>query len=166
MKKVSVYFIIFLAILGLDYWTKWLVKTKMMLGESISVIGEFFRITSHRNRGAAFGILEDQRWFFIVATTVIVIAIIWYLRYTLRDGKKLLSFALTLVLAGAIGNFIDRVRSGEVVDFFHVYFSAFDYHYPIFNIADCSIVTGVALIALDTLLDWKKERNESKHEHA
>lgn len=79
----------------------------------------FFQIVSHRNRGAAFGILQNQRWFFIAITIAVVIGIIWYLHRTVAERKKkLLPFALSLLLGGALGNFVDRALFGEVVDFF------------------------------------------------
>jgi signal peptidase II len=147
-----------------DQLTKWAIVNNLMLGEARPVIGEFFQITSHRNRGAAFGILQDQRWFFIVITLAVVGGIVWYLRKTMREGRKLLPFALSLLLGGALGNFIDRALFGEVVDFlqFRFQFNWFgtpvDYTYPIFNIADSAIVVGVILIFVDSLISWRQEK--------
>jgi len=101
-----------------------------------------------------------------------VIGIIWYLRKTTREGRRLLPFALGLLLGGALGNFVDRALFGQVVDFlqFRFQFSWFgkdiDYTYPIFNLADSAIVLGVCLIFVDALLSWLKERKESAHEQA
>ncbi|MBE0341829.1 lipoprotein signal peptidase [Paenibacillus sp. 28ISP30-2] len=134
-----------------------MVATRMELYEQIPVIGNFFLITSHRNRGAAFGILEGQRWLFIVITIVVVIGIIWYLRKTVKAGQKLLPVALSLVLGGAVGNFLDRAISGEVVDFAQFNFGS--YTFPIFNVADSAIVIGVALIILDTLLESRRNKD-------
>ncbi|MCR8634945.1 signal peptidase II [Paenibacillus radicis (ex Xue et al. 2023)] len=158
------YYIYALFVLLLDQVTKWAIVKNLMLGESRPVIGEFFQITSHRNRGAAFGILQDQRWFFIVITLVVVSGIVWYLRKTFREGRKLLPFALSLLLGGAIGNFVDRALFGEVVDFlqfrfqFNWFGSPVDYTYPIFNIADSAIVVGVILIFVDSLITWRNEK--------
>lgn len=117
MKAVK-YAVVALAVFIIDQLTKlWVVKT-IPLQDYVPVLGEFFGFTSHRNTGAAFGILENQRWFFIVITIIIVVGIVIYLRSTIRENKKLLSFALSLLLGGALGNFIDRAVSGEVVDFF------------------------------------------------
>lgn len=138
----------------MDQGTKYLIASRMEIAEQISVIGNFFLITSHRNRGAAFGILEDQRWFFIVITIIVVIAIIWYLKKVMKTNNKLLPVALSLVLGGAVGNFVDRVISGEVVDFLQFNFGS--YQFPIFNVADSCIVIGVALIILDSLFDMKR----------
>ncbi|GIP36410.1 signal peptidase II [Paenibacillus sp. J2TS4] len=159
-----IYYFIALIVLALDHLTKWLVVTNMKIGESRSVIGEFFQFTSHRNKGAAFGILQNQRWFFLIITTVVVIGIIIYMRKVLRENKKLMPFALSLLLGGAVGNFIDRALTGEVVDFLDFTFSfnwfgqAIIYPFPIFNIADSAIVIGVSLILLDSLLEWRKEK--------
>ncbi|MDY8021776.1 signal peptidase II [Paenibacillus polymyxa] len=151
-----IYFGIALIIFLIDQGVKYLVATRMELYEQIPVIGNFFLITSHRNRGAAFGILEGQRWLFIVITIVVVIGIVWYLRKTVKAGQKLLPVALSLVLGGAVGNFLDRAISGEVVDFAQFNFGS--YTFPIFNVADSAIVIGVALIILDTLLESRREK--------
>ncbi|MNM97953.1 Lipoprotein signal peptidase [compost metagenome] len=126
------------------------------------MIGDFFIITSHRNRGAAFGILQDQRWFFIVVTTVVVVGIVWYLLKVRKQPNKLLPVALSLVLGGAIGNFLDRAVSGEVVDFLMFNFGT--YTFPIFNVADSCIVVGVALIILDSLLEIRREKQAAAHQ--
>ncbi|MGF7046176.1 signal peptidase II [Paenibacillus sp. DS2015] len=147
------YIIAFIAFL-VDQGTKYLIATRMELREQIPVIGDFFLITSHRNRGAAFGILQDQRWFFIVITTIVVLAIIWYLQKVMHSKNKLLPLALSLVLGGAVGNFLDRMLAGEVVDFLQFNFGS--YTFPIFNVADSCIVVGVALIIVDSLLDMKR----------
>lgn len=150
------YYLITVIVLILDYVTKKIVATKMNLYDEISVIGNFFLITSHRNRGAAFGILEGQRVFFIIITVAIVSGLIWYIFTMRKTGKPRLFIGLTLVLGGAIGNFIDRVRFGEVVDFFKFNFGS--YTFPIFNIADSAIVIGVGLILLDALLSAREEK--------
>lgn len=166
-----VYYLIALIVFLVDQGTKYLIATRLELQEQISVIGNFFIITSHRNRGAAFGILEGQRWFFFLVTFVVVIGIVWYLNKA-RATRKLLPVALGLVLGGAIGNFLDRLLNGEVVDFLMFNFGS--YTFPIFNVADSCIVIGVGLIILDSLRDLKgdeevldikeleeaKERNE------
>lgn len=159
-----VYYLIALIVLLSDQASKWYIRTRMSLYETWPVIGEFFQITSHRNRGAAFSILQNQRWFFLVITVIVVAGIFWYLRSTIRSNRRLLSTSLGLLLGGALGNFIDRALFGEVTDFLQLQFKftwfgkAIDYTYPIFNLADSAIVIGVVLIFLDTLLDWRKEK--------
>ncbi|WP_160034251.1 signal peptidase II [Paenibacillus sp. An7] len=155
-----IYYVIALIVFLVDQGSKWLVKTNMDLGQEISVIGDFFYITSHRNRGAAFGILQDQRWFFIVVTIIVVVALVWYIQKIKSQPDKLLPLALSLVLAGAIGNFLDRLLMGEVVDFFKFNFGS--YTFPIFNVADSAIVVGVALIILDTLLESRREKRREE----
>lgn len=160
-----VYFLIALIVFLVDQGTKYWIATGLAIGEQIPVIGDFFIITSHRNRGAAFGILQDQRWFFIVVTTVVVVGIVWYLLKVRKQPNKLLPVALSLVLGGAIGNFLDRAVSGEVVDFLMFNFGS--YTFPIFNVADSCIVVGVALIILDSLLEIRREKqtaNQQEHE--
>ncbi|MBH5316881.1 signal peptidase II [Paenibacillus sp. GSMTC-2017] len=152
------YYLVSVIVLIIDFATKKIIATKLDLYEEISVIGNFFLITSHRNTGAAFGIMKDQRSFFIVATIVIVTALVWYLHTMRKVGKTPLLLGLSLVLGGAIGNFVDRVRFGEVVDFFKFNFGS--YTFPIFNIADSAIVIGVGLILLDTLISMKEEKKQ------
>ncbi len=151
-----IYYVIALVAIIIDQISKHLVATRMELREQIPVIGDFFMITSHRNQGAAFGILQNQRWFFIVITIAVVIALVWYIQKVKSRPDKLLPVALSLVLGGAIGNFIDRLRMGEVVDFFQFNFGS--YTFPIFNVADSCIVVGVALIILDAIIDMRREK--------
>lgn len=161
-----IYYLLALLMIALDQATKWLVVKNMELGEAIPVIGDFFQIYSHRNRGAAFGILEGQRWFFIVITIIVVIGIIWYLNRMMRENNRILCTGLGFLLGGALGNFIDRASTGEVVDFFkfRFQFSWFgqdvDYTFAIFNVADAAINIGVGFIILEALLAWRRERKE------
>ena len=165
------YYLYALIVFLLDQATKWMIVKRIPIGEERPILGEFFVITSHRNRGAAFGILQNQRWFFIIITLVVVIGILWYIRRTILEGKVLLSFALSLLLGGALGNFLDRALFGEVVDFlqftfdFTLFGKAIYYIYPIFNVADSAIVIGVILIFLESLLVWRKEKKGATHEH-
>jgi signal peptidase II len=155
---VYLYFLISILIITIDQLSKWWIVNHMELYQSISVISEFFYITSHRNRGAAFGILQNQTWLFILVTSCVVIAIIIFM-VKMKKETILTKTALSFVLGGAIGNFVDRVRTGEVVDFFHFQFGS--YHFPIFNVADSAICVGVALFLLANLLDTKKEQYKS-----
>ncbi len=125
----------------------------MKLYESIPVIKGWLHITSSRNRGAAFGILQNQRGFFILLTFLVSMAMIYYI-YKLQKTNKLYAFSLALLLGGAVGNLIDRMLTGEVVDFIDVRIINF----AIFNIADSAITIGVALIIIEMLFskDAKK----------
>ncbi|CAH0122518.1 Lipoprotein signal peptidase [Paenibacillus sp. CECT 9249] len=157
-----IYYFIALIVFLLDQGTKWIIATQMRLGEQRSVIGDFFLITSHRNTGAAFSILEGQRWFFLVITPIVLIGIVWYMQKMKQSGSKMLFLGLSLILGGAVGNFLDRVLTGEVVDFLQFNFG--NYTFPIFNIADSGIVIGVGLVLLDSLLGAKKGENNQKSE--
>lgn len=139
----------------IDQVSKWIIVKEMELGESIPIIDNVLYITSHRNRGAAWGILENKMWFFYVITVIFVIFILFYMKkYAKTD--KLLGISLGLILGGAIGNFIDRVVRKEVVDFIHTYI--FSYNFPVFNVADSALCVGVALIIIQTLLEGKQTK--------
>ncbi len=149
------YYLIALVVIAIDQFTKWLIVKNMELGESIPIIDNVLYITSHRNRGAAWGILQNQMWFFYIITVIFVIGVIYYIqKYGKQD--KFLGLSLALILGGAIGNFIDRVWRKEVVDFIHTYI--FSYNFPVFNIADSALCIGVALILIQTLLEGKKAK--------
>lgn len=151
------YYLIALFVIALDQLTKWLIVKNMELGESIEIIKDFFYITSHRNRGAAWGILEGQMWFFYVVTVIVVIGLVYYLQ---KMGKQsvLLGTSIGLMLGGAIGNFIDRVIRKEVVDFFNTYI--FSYNFPIFNIADTALTSGVVLMIIYMFLEEKLSKEK------
>ncbi|ELK45068.1 signal peptidase II [Halobacillus sp. ACCC02827] len=150
-----VYYLIIIALIALDQWTKWLVVTKMNLGESITIIEDFFYLTSHRNQGAAWGILQGQMWFFYIITVLVIAFVVYYLHQYGRKSR-FVGVALAFILAGAVGNFIDRVFRKEVVDFANTYI--FTYNFPIFNIADSSLVIGVILIMIATFVDERRKK--------
>ena len=152
------YYLLALLIIGIDQLTKWLVVKQMELYEQIPIIENFFYLTSHRNKGAAWGILQGQMLFFYIITTIVIIGVIYYMEKYAR-GNILMSISLGLILGGAIGNFIDRLLHQEVVDFLD--FIIFTYDFPIFNIADSSLFVGVVLIITATFIDEKK-REKSK----
>jgi signal peptidase II len=158
---VLFYYFIAGFVIVLDQLTKWLVVRNMTEGESIQIIDNFLYLTSHRNRGAAWGILEGQMWFFYIITIVVVIGIIYYMQKHAK-GKVLFSISLAFMLGGAIGNFIDRVLRKEVVDFLNTYI--FSYDFPIFNIADAALTVGVVLLLIYMFFDEieaKKAKNAS-----
>ncbi len=137
------YFIVF-SVLILDQVSKIFVVSRMEMFESIPVINNIFHITLLPNYGAAFGILPHQRGFFIGATLLVIVVIIFYIRQV-PPQYKYLRLGLALQLGGAIGNLVDRIRLGYVIDFF-------DFRiWPVFNIADMAIVIGVCLLAIDLL---------------
>lgn len=150
-------YLIALFVIALDQWTKWLIVKNMEIGESIEIINGFLYITSHRNKGAAWGILQNQMLFFYVITIIVVVAIIYYMQKYAKQNA-MLGVALSLMLGGAIGNFIDRLFRKEVVDFIHTYI--FGYNFPIFNIADSSLTIGVILLFVYFLFFEEKKQKE------
>jgi signal peptidase II len=165
-----IYYAVALMVIVIDQLSKWLIVHNLTLYESRSVIGDFFLITSHRNSGAAFSILEGQQWFFYIVTIIVLIGIVWYMQKVQKANKRLLAVSLSFLLGGALGNFIDRVMYGEVVDFlqfnfvFKIFGQAVNYTFAIFNIADTAITVGVVLIFIDALRGWLKERRGNRNE--
>ncbi len=137
--------------LVLDQGSKLLVDSAMQLYQSIPVI-PYFSLTYVRNTGAAFSFLSEaggwQRWFFAgLALVMSVVIAVWLSR--LKQHETLLAVALSLVLGGAVGNLIDRLAYGYVIDFLDVYVD--NWHWPAFNIADSAITLGVILMLLESL---------------
>jgi len=131
-----------------DQITKRVMEDRLRGQRSIPVVDDILRLTYVENRGAAFGLLQDQTTFFVLVGIIVVGVIAASYRYLPRSGF-MLHLALGLQLGGAIGNLIDRVRQGYVVDFVD-----FGYHanwWPVFNVADSAIVVGVVLLALNAL---------------
>ena len=138
-----------LVVVGLDQLSKYWALGALTLHSPQPVVPHF-DLTLVFNQGAAFSFLSDaggwQRWFFVVlATLVSVILVVWILR--LGRGQRWLGGALALVLGGAVGNLIDRVRFGHVVDFIDLYYQG--YHWPAFNIADSAITAGAVMLLID-----------------
>ena len=147
------WYLLSLVVVIFDQWTKWLANTKLTFLEPVPVIEPFLNWTLAYNYGAAFSFLADaggwQKWFFAGLALIMSLFLIGYLVKAPRQAK-LLSTGLALVLGGALGNLIDRLLHGHVIDFIHVHYADV-WHYPIFNIADISICIGVALIVIDML---------------
>lgn len=148
------YYVIAVAVIAVDQLTKYLVVIQMEQGQSIELISGFLYLTSHRNAGAAFGILQGQMWLFYIAT-VIVVGVIVYMIITQAKESRFFGISLGLVLGGAIGNFIDRLLEGEVVDFIDVFI--FTYNFPIFNVADSALVIGVGMMMIYFILEEKRQ---------
>ncbi|MCX8083981.1 MAG: signal peptidase II [Calditerrivibrio sp.] len=152
-------YILIIMLVVLDQWTKKIIIEKFQLYESITVIDGFFNLTYVLNPGAAFGFLAkmDERFrvLFFVFVTFIAICLVVYLIIRER-GFILRRYAYSFILAGAIGNLIDRVMIGKVVDFLDFYIKS--YHWPAFNVADVSISCGVGLLLLDLIRDKKRKQ--------
>ncbi len=133
-----------LLVVIIDQLTKYYVVSHFYVGESIPVIRDIFHWTYILNPGAAFGMLEGSRWLFILIA-VAVMGCIWYFRREINSGGPLCRYGAALFAGGAVGNLIDRWRTGLVIDFF-------DFRiWPIFNVADIAICVGVGLIIWNIL---------------
>jgi signal peptidase II len=137
-------------VIVLDQLTKWLMSSWLDLYETVAVV-PYFNLTLAHNYGAAFSFLASaggwQRWFFtVLAIVVSIVLIIWMKRLT--ANARLEAISLALILGGAVGNVIDRVLHGYVIDFLDVYVGA--YHWPAFNIADSAICVGAVLLIFDS----------------
>lgn len=125
----------------IDQGVKWFVATHMVLGQTISVIPNFFSIQYYVNRGAAWSFLSTKSWGIYVLSVISIIASIILTIIVIRIKNKKLRFPLSLVLIGAIGNMIDRVFRQGVIDFISLQFGS--YFFPVFNLADMCLVIGL-----------------------
>jgi signal peptidase II len=141
------------AVFLLDFVTKQIILRSMAPDQTIPVIKGFFHITFVRNPGAAFGLLPNQTSLFIIITLIVIAAILFY---TGRFGHQrgILPLGLGLQLGGAVGNLLDRIQTGSVIDFFEIR------PLPVFNVADVAIVSGVGLFILYLVIDTYRERKE------
>jgi signal peptidase II len=146
-----------LAVILLDQFTKTLILGFFELGDSRTVTS-FFNIVRVHNTGAAFSFLAGaagwQRWFFVGLGVVAAGFIVWMLRS--HGGQRLFAWALALILGGALGNVIDRLLHGHVVDFIQVHYGG--WFFPSFNVADSAITVGAACLILDELLRVRRTR--------
>ena len=144
-------------LMGADQITKTLILNHYQLGDS-TFITSFFNIVRAHNTGAAFSFLADaggwQRWLFTGIGVAATIFIVWQLRA--HPGQKLFSFALSSILGGAVGNVVDRLMHGYVVDFLQFHYAG--WYFPSFNLADSAITVGAACLILDELLRVRRER--------
>ena len=158
------FYLIALAVVCLDQASKALILRSFRLGQSLPIVPGFLDLTFVLNPGAAFSLFATlPEWvrnpfFILISVTAAILIVVYRSRY-LRENS-LASASLALILGGAIGNLIDRLRYGVVVDFLdaHIY----QYHWPIFNVADSAISVGVALLLLEMLLEWRRERKGSR----
>ncbi|MGG0656022.1 signal peptidase II [Rummeliibacillus pycnus] len=155
------YYGIAIFVIILDQLSKWSIVKNMNYGESITLIDPYFGLYSHRNRGAAWGMLQGQFWLFALVTLIVIVGIIYYFHKESK-GKPMFQVSLMLLLGGAIGNFIDRIFRGEVVDFVHVIIPVINYDFPIFNIADAALTFGVIMLIIYMLFEEKLEKKKVK----
>jgi signal peptidase II len=147
-------------VLVLDQFTKYVVESRIRLYDVIVIIPGFFNITHVRNKGAAFGILsnlpEFWRSLFFIAVTIVAVAVV--IAFIVKTRERLPVYAFSLIAGGAMGNVIDRIRYGEVIDFIQWYVKS--HYWPSFNVADSSITIGVVMLAVEMLF-LKRTENES-----
>jgi signal peptidase II len=148
-----------LAVIVLDQVVKALIVANFELYEVVNVL-PVLEITRLHNTGAAFSLLAGasgwQRWFFIGLAALVSGGIIYWMRHLPRDAAPFLPAALALVLGGALGNLVDRVWHGYVVDFLH--FHLHESYFPAFNVADSAITIGAGLLILDAILEGRRSR--------
>ena len=149
--------LIVLVIVILDQITK-LAAVKHLKGQRpYTIIKNFFQLEYVENYGAAFGILQNKKIFFIITTTLVIIAItVTFVKYANKFNKPM-NIALAMLLGGTIGNFLDRIRYSYVIDFISVRFGN-GYNFPVFNVADMFIVVGTILIAIMVSFDMYEYR--------
>jgi len=155
------YFLMILCVLGIagvDQLTKWLVVEQIPLYGRVDVIPGLFHLTYVQNTGAAFSMLEGKQWLFAIIFLVFTVAVIWELIRKSMPFTQLERWLIVCIYAGGLGNMIDRVRLGYVVDMIEVEFIRF----PIFNVADCFITCGCILMLLHLIFFNKKFWKDEK----
>lgn len=146
-------FVLLVFFLFIDQITKFIVSTNLNIYEPIVVIKNFFNITYAQNTGAAWSIFEGKTIVLTIVSFVVSCAMIYWL-FKNKNETKIVRFSVLLMLSGAIGNFIDRLLLGYVIDFLDFYI--FGYDFPIFNIADSLLCIGVGILLLSTFFEKEK----------
>jgi len=156
-RKLAIFIPLLVVGLVLDQVTKVLVMLKLPMGSQVPLIPGLLNLVHIHNKGAAFGLFSgwpaEFAWVFFVATTALVLGVLGYLLWRLPDDHWPAALGYSLILTGALGNMIDRVRLGEVVDFIDVYWGR--YHWPAFNVADSLVVVGTAILVWVIIRDEK-----------
>jgi signal peptidase II len=155
------FYAVALGVILLDQASKLFIQATIPLGHGIPIIPGIFAIVHVLNPGAAFGLLAGRsasfRNPFFVGISLLAVGFILFYRHRELKGDSLASFALSLILGGAIGNLVDRLRVGMVIDFLDVHY--YQYHWPAFNVADSCITIGVSLMMLDLVLGERRARH-------
>lgn len=147
-------------VIALDQLTKWLIVTHIELGESVDLIHGVIRFTYIRNEGAAFGMLADKRWVFMVLSTIAILALLVYL-YFKRKESKWFTVPIALIVGGGIGNMIDRFALKYVIDFVDFYLFPAVWGW-IFNLADACVVVGAFMLGFYLIITLVKEYKNRK----
>ena len=142
-----------------DQASKILVEKRMEVGQSIPIVADFFRLTFVRNAGGAFGISLGGEWFYLVASIVAIVFIFLYFRRMSAMGAGP-QISLAMILGGALGNLVDRLRYGTVTDFLD--FGIGRLRWPVFNLADAAVTVGIVVFLLSLLLKKAEDRGENK----
>ncbi|NLB50708.1 MAG: signal peptidase II [Clostridiaceae bacterium] len=143
--------IMIIVLIMLDQWTKGLAERLIGSGKPVTVIAGFFEISCLANKGAAWSIFSSHNWglvFLIILSSIVLFALLWFLR---KAGDRRAKAVLILLIAGSAGNLIDRLRAGAVTDFLSFTFGS--YAFPTFNLADAMITVGTGLLILFSLMD-------------
>jgi signal peptidase II len=148
--------LIILAVVVVDQLTKWWVLSAFTMFESVPLIPGLLYLTRRFNTGAAWSLFEGQLLFFIIITIVAVSLFSVMLWQSLSKNERWQSIGLALLIGGSLGNFIDRVRFGGVIDFIDVYI--FSYDFPVFNVADSALTIGVICYMIGVLIDEQRRR--------
>lgn len=143
----------------IDQITKYIVVKNISMNQMIPVIEDFFYLTLHKNSGGAWGIMQNSRIFFIIAIPIISAGVIYSM---CKNKSPMMRCALSIILGGAIGNYIDRLLEGSVTDFFLFYIGT--YPFPIFNVADIAVTCGTILLIIYILFFYKEPQKESEKE--
>jgi len=138
-------FIIAILVIAADFYTKYLVYTRMALHETIELPVKFIQLTYVQNFGGAFGIFQHQKLFFIIAAAIAVTCVLYFFE-DIKELGKLSFVSASLIFGGAIGNLIDRIRFGYVVDFLDLRW------WPVFNVADIALTVGVSLLFIEVIM--------------
>lgn len=146
-------------ILMLDQFIKILVNRYMDLGSSIKIIPNFFSLFYLKNTGAAFSILEDSTVLLVIISAIVIVLLDRYIKKE-KNFTKLSEVGLGLIMGGIFGNLIDRIIHHGVIDYLS--FRIFNYNFPVFNLADMTIVIGVGLLLISMILDTRKEESKKK----
>ena len=151
-------------LVGLDQLTKWLTVVNLKGADPLVLIEGVFDLTYLENRGAAFGMMQGARWWFVAFTSVVMLALLGVLLFSRYRRYRLLNAGLILIVAGGIGNLIDRIVNGFVVDMLHFHIAAINFDFPVFNVADCYVVIGalITLFFFFFLYDEKADRRPTE----
>jgi signal peptidase II len=156
------YYALTALVIFVDHLTKWLVRSRMDYREVVEIVPDYLRLSYIRNSGVAFGLFADieSAWKPYILAAMAVLAVIVIVIYAARmpSSRLLLQVALALTMGGILGNFVDRIMHGSVVDFIELHIGE-SFHWPTFNVADSAITVGIALLLIDTLKNPESEQD-------